>query len=97
MHLETKKGYIFIKNNGLKHPTISTRSLGSLNSGKINILGRSLRRTWSLLAERAIFGMSSITLTHKPEDMVSFKDIILILCFKMEDLILKFKQAHIQN
>ncbi len=71
MNLTRKQGYIYIKNNGLKDPTIQTRAFGAYNTGKIHVSGRSLARTWSLLAERAIYGMNSISLLHKPEDMVS--------------------------
>lgn len=71
MSLTSKQGYIYIKNNGLKHPTIATRAFGSINAGKIRVSGRYLARTWSLLADRASFGMGTISLLHKPEDMVS--------------------------
>lgn len=70
MTLTTKQGYIYLKNNGLKHAAVHSRGFGSYNSGKIFVHGRTLPRTWSLLAERAIYGMSSIKLSHKPEDMV---------------------------
>ena len=70
MDLTRKQGYIYIKNNGLKDPTIHARAFGSYNAGKIHVSGRTLARTWSLLAERAVYGMSSISLLHKPEDMV---------------------------
>jgi hypothetical protein len=70
MNLETKKGYIYIKNNGAKNPVIYTRVLGSYNGGRINILGRKLARTWSLLADKAFYGMSSISLLHDPQQMV---------------------------
>ncbi|CAF1388780.1 unnamed protein product [Rotaria magnacalcarata] len=69
MNLASKKGYIYIKNNGLKHPTVYTRAFGAYNTGKIRVSGRPLARTWSLLADRATYGMSSISLLHKPEDM----------------------------
>jgi hypothetical protein len=70
MNLTSKQGYIYIKNNGLKDPTVHSRAFGSYNAGKIHVSGRSLARTWSLLADRATYGMSSISLLHKPEDMV---------------------------
>jgi hypothetical protein len=71
MTLTNKQGYIYIKNNGLKDPTIATRAFGSYNAGQIRVSGRYLARTWSLLAARATYGMNSISLLHKPEDMVS--------------------------
>ena len=70
MNLPTKNGIIYIKNNGAKDARISTRAFGSYNKGKINVVGRKLERTWSLLSEKATFGMTSITLSHSPEKMV---------------------------
>jgi hypothetical protein len=77
MNLTNKKGYVYIKNNGLKHPTIFSRAFGAYNAGKIRVSGRSLTRTWSLLSEKAAYGMSSIRLSHKPEDMVR-ADVLII-------------------
>ena len=71
MNLTTKQGYIYMKNNGLKHSTIQTRAFGAFNAGKIHVSGRPLARTWSLLSEKAVYGMTYIRLLHKPEDMVS--------------------------
>ena len=70
MNLDTKNGYIYIKNNGAKHPTVFTRVLGSFNSGKINIVGRNLARTWTLITEKAFYGQGSITVAHNPVEMV---------------------------
>ncbi|CAF1388475.1 unnamed protein product [Adineta ricciae] len=69
MNLTTKQGYIYMKNNGLKHSTIQTRAFGAFNAGKIHVSGRPLARTWSLLSEKAVYGMTYIRLLHKPEDM----------------------------
>jgi hypothetical protein len=73
MNLQNKRGYIYIKKNGATHPTIGVRSFGSFNGGKVHVVGRKLARTWSLLAEKAVYGMSSISLSHNPEQMV-FKE-----------------------
>ena len=70
MNLLIKHGYIYIKNNGLKDEVIKTRAFGAYSSGKIHISGRSLGRTWSLLADRGFIGMSSISLLHNPQEMV---------------------------
>ena len=70
MNLVNKNGIIYIKNNGLKDATIFTRVLGAYNKGKLNVIGKKMARTWSLLAEKATFGMSSISLFHNPKDMV---------------------------
>jgi hypothetical protein len=80
MNLTSGQGYIYIKNNGLKDPTISTRAFGSYNGGQIHVSGRSLARTWSLLANRAAYGMSSISLLHNPEEMVG-AEFLNIVCY----------------
>ncbi|CAF4040020.1 unnamed protein product [Adineta steineri] len=59
MNLISKQGYIYIKNNGLKHPTVYTRAFAALNTGKIYVSGRSLARTWSLLANKATYDGTS--------------------------------------
>lgn len=79
MTLAAKQGYIYIKNNGLKHSTVHTRALGAYNAGKIHITGRNLARTWSLLADRATYGMNTIHLLHKPEDMVRLSLVFLFV------------------
>lgn len=71
MNVNQKQSYIYMKNNGLKHAVVQTRGFGAYNAGRIRITGRPLARTWSLLAERATYGMASISLLHKPEEMVS--------------------------
>ncbi len=70
MKLTQKKGYIYIKNNNVKSNDISYRALGSFNKGKINIIGRTLSRTWSLLAKKIDIRVSSISLMHDPVQMV---------------------------
>lgn len=69
MNLVEKTGYIYVKNNGAKHATIFSRSVGAFNSGQLNIVGRHMTRTWSLVAEEAFYGAGSITLAHSPVDM----------------------------
>ena len=71
MKLTQKKGYIYIKNNNVKSDEISYRALGSYNKGKINIIGRTLNRTWSLLAKKIDTRVSSISLMHDPVQMVT--------------------------
>lgn len=70
MNLVDKTGFIYIKNNGLKDDAIKTRAFGAYGAGKIQVTGRSLSRTWSLLAEKAIYGMDTISLLHNPQQMV---------------------------
>lgn len=79
MNIRNKQSYINIKNNGLKHSIVQTRGFGAYNAGQIRISGRPLARTWSLLANKAVYGMTSISLLHKPEDMISLSSVILLL------------------
>ena len=65
-----KKGCIYIKNNNLKNENLSYRALSAYNKGRINIIGRSLNRTWSLLAKKIAKPVSSISLMHDPKQMV---------------------------
>jgi hypothetical protein len=69
MNLTNKQGFVYIKNNGLKEDALKTRVFGAYASGKMLVTGRYLARTWSLLADRAIHGMNSISLLHSPVEM----------------------------
>lgn len=73
MNLSNRNGYIYIKNNGLKDGKIQTRAFGVYNVGQIHVSGRTLVRTWSLLADKATVGMNIISLLHNPKDMVTLK------------------------
>ncbi len=70
MRVVSKKSYIYIKNNKLRHENLSYRALGSINKGRLTIIGRTMHRTWSLLSKKIGRRVSSISLMHKPEDMV---------------------------
>ena len=69
------KAYIYLKDNGAKHPSaLQTRVFGAYSgtvtsSPTIDISGRPLARTWSLLSSPAITGDSEITLLHDPVAM----------------------------
>jgi hypothetical protein len=69
---EKRTGWIYIKNNGALHPELSSRSFGSFkkrNSGDnptMTIRGRKLTRTWSVLSEPLVPGMTSMRLVHDP-------------------------------
>jgi hypothetical protein len=71
MNLTKNKGYIYIKNNNAKNDELSYRALGSYNKGKINIIGRTLNRTWSLLSKKIVRSVNSINLMHDPVEMVN--------------------------
>ena len=69
------KAYIYLKDNGAAHQSaLQTRVFGGYSRAAnsfptIDVSGRPLARTWSLLAVPTTVGMSSITLLHDPEAM----------------------------
>ena len=68
-HLKTeKKAWIYIRNNGAVHPGLRTRALGSDARGggnpKLEIEGRELQRTWSLLSSPMTLGSTTMKLLH---------------------------------
>ena len=68
----TKRAWVYIKDNGVKHHTLGTRVFGAdgtSSAATIEISGRPLRRTWSLLAKPLLAGSSSLTLMHDPQAM----------------------------
>jgi len=69
MKLIDKKGYIYIKNNNLKHSKLSYRAFGSYSKGRITVVGRTLNRTWSLLAKKVARRVNLISLIHNPQEM----------------------------
>jgi hypothetical protein len=69
MNLTRKKGYIYIKNNGASSPRFGKRFLVADRPSKYDMFGRSMRRTWSLLAKDLNVGDSKITLMHNASDM----------------------------
>ena len=60
--------FLFLKANGASHAVLGPRALGGINSD-IRLAGRSLRRTWSLLAAPASSGDTSLALLHDPSEM----------------------------
>ena len=70
-----RKAYIYLKDNGATHPSpLQTRVFGGYSRTAtsfptIEVTGRSLARTWSLLAYPVDSGVSSITLLHDPITM----------------------------
>lgn len=77
MHLnsndaDTKKAWIYIKNNGAVHPELRSRSFGTFKTKYSNdnptmeIRGRDLSRTWSLLSKPLYPGMNTMNLMHNP-------------------------------
>ncbi|KAL6070194.1 G8 domain-containing protein [Balamuthia mandrillaris] len=76
---EDKHAYIYLKNNGAKHPHLSVRAFGGsrvvsdpaqeVGYPIVEVTGRPLRRTWSLLSHTANEGTDTLHLMHDVEDM----------------------------
>jgi len=71
---EEKRAWVYIMNNGAFHPTLKSRSFGAVgNEGEdnmmINIQGRDLKRTWSLLQQPLLPGSRKMKLLHQPLEM----------------------------
>ena len=69
-----KNAIIYIKDNGYSHNGLRSRAFGSYASLEsdypiIDINGRELARTWSLLAKSLTPGDTSITLMHRADLM----------------------------
>lgn len=63
-----------MKNNGAAHPLLGERSFGAFGIGngptaRLDIAGRALRRTWSLLASPGATGDGALTLMHDATEM----------------------------
>ena len=73
MNLQSKSAWIYIKDNGAYHDMLRTRSFGGVatdeGSPEVNIEGRKLERTWSLLAEPLSSGDTKMNLLHNPSLM----------------------------
>lgn len=65
MKLQSKLAWIYIKDNGAYHPKLRSRSFGSVGSNPmVNIEGRLLDRTWSLLSKPLVAGDEKMKLMH---------------------------------
>ena len=68
--VEEKEAFIYVKNNGLSHPILGTRSLGAYQADAgaeravFDVRGKVMPRTWSLLAAPAKAGDAVLTLMH---------------------------------
>ena len=75
MDLQTKTAYIYLKDNGATHHTLRTRAFGghAENFGEdnptIDIKGREMKRTWSLLSQPLSQGDVEMRLMHDPNLM----------------------------
>lgn len=73
MNVALKKAIIYVKSNSATHDILGTRVFGGVTTTAskpgfpvIDIAGRKLERTWSLLSQAAATGESAIRLMHNP-------------------------------
>ena len=65
-----RRAFIYLKANELTHASLGVRALGGIGqASSVRIRGRPLRRTWSLLAEPAHAGDTSVALLHDASAM----------------------------
>ena len=69
-----KKAWVYIRNNGAVHSGLKTRAFGSDAMGSsgnpvLEVQGRHLERTWSLLSKPLTAGSTTMTLLHNPTFM----------------------------
>ena len=74
MTLKEKNAWIYIKDNGAIHPMLRSRAFGSTVSDEnenpiIDMNGRELIRTWSLLSKPLRVGDTTMKLLHRPDLM----------------------------
>jgi len=69
MNIVQSKAYIYIKNNGVNNDRFGQRFLVAETPKSIDISGRPMRRTWSLLTKDFTVGGNSISLMHNANDM----------------------------
>jgi len=75
LNISNRQGWIYIKNNGAVHPKLRSRSFGTYKTRGSNenptmdIKGRELIRTWSLLSNTLQQGSSTMKLLHNPTIM----------------------------
>lgn len=70
MDVQKGNAYIYIKDNGALHPDLRTRAFGGVAKSTggdypiIDITGREMKRTWSLLSKPIAVGDQQMTLMH---------------------------------
>ena len=74
MDIQSKNAFIYIKDNGAVHESLRERAFGSVAIDDvdypiIDINGRNLKRTWSLLSDPLQQGDDRIKLMHNPKLM----------------------------
>jgi hypothetical protein len=68
-----KRAWIYIRDNGAKHPTLGTRVLGAAGgthempgTATVKIKGKTLTRSWSLLSHPLLTGHTTLKVMHDP-------------------------------
>lgn len=69
MDIQSKSSWIYIKDNGAVHSKLRARSFGGMGNSTVNVRGRELVRTWSLLSETIVPGGDKLKLLHNPHYM----------------------------
>jgi hypothetical protein len=76
LQLDDLHAWIYIMNNGAVHPSLRSRAFGAVGSKHdsdmqpvIDIRGRNLLRTWSLLENPLVEGSTTLKVLHHPLDM----------------------------
>ena len=74
MKLEWKSGWIYIKENGAVHDMLRSRAFGGVgrtnaDNPVVDIQGRAMVRTWSLLSKPLMAGDNKMHLLHNPTYM----------------------------
>jgi hypothetical protein len=70
---EDGMGWVYIKDNGAEHPMLRTRAFGTAGSGSdnptVDIDGREMKRTWTLLSQPLNVGDMTMKVMHDPARM----------------------------
>ena len=73
LNVTRSRAWIYVKNNGASHSYLGPRVVGAFGFGdvtaRLDVAGRALRRTWSLLASPAAAGDGAIMLMHDATEM----------------------------
>ena len=66
--MHARRAWVYVKDNSARHANLTVRAFGGVQS-TVELSGRPLRRTWSLLAAPVAPGDTAIALLHDPVAM----------------------------
>lgn len=70
MNLQNMNAWIYLTNNGMAHSILRSRAFGGIGDGsRVEVIGRDMARTWSLLSEPLSVGSTEMKLLHDPRLM----------------------------